>query len=61
MKEAPKGMEQFDKIRTEVLVAWKEDFSAKSSPPMLNTSGESLCRACRRCSTDLKAKSQEGE
>lgn len=26
VKEAPKWMEQFDKIRIEVLVAWKEDF-----------------------------------
>lgn len=59
--EAPKEYEQFDKIRTEILVAQKEAFSVKSSPPMLSTSGESLCCASRRCSTDLKAKSQKGE
>lgn len=59
--EAPKEHEQFDKIRTEILVAQKEAFSVKSSPPMLSTSGKSLCCASRRCSTDLKAKRQDGE
>lgn len=59
--EAPKEYKQFDKIWTEILVAQTEAFSVKSSPPMLSTSGESLCCASRRCSTDLKAKSQGGK
>lgn len=34
MNEAPKEDEQFDKIRTEILVTRKEAFSVKSSPPL---------------------------
>jgi len=59
--KAPKEYEQFDKIRIEILTARKEAFSVKSSHSMLSTSGESLRCASRSCSTDLKAKSQEGE
>lgn len=51
--EIPKEYEQFDKTWTEILVAHTEAFSLKSSPPMLNMSGESLCCASRRYSTDL--------
>lgn len=61
MNEAPKEHEQSDKIRTEILVAWKEAFPVKSRAPMQNTSGETLYCVSRRCSTDLKAKSQEGK
>lgn len=61
MNEATKEHEQFPKIRTEILAARKEPFFSEISPPMLNMSGESLCCASRRCSTDLKARSQEGE
>lgn len=61
MNEAPKEHEQFDKIRKEILVSWKEAFPVKSCPPMQSMSGKTLYCASRRCSTDLKAKSQEGK
>lgn len=52
--EASKEHEQSDKIRTEILVVWKEAFPAKSCTLMQSTSGETLYCASRRCSTDLK-------
>lgn len=42
VNEAPKEHEQSDKIRTEILVAWKEAFPVKSCTPMQSTSGETL-------------------
>lgn len=61
MNEAPKEYEESHKIRTEILVTWKETFPVKSCTPVQSTSGETLYCASRRCSTDLKAKSQEGK
>lgn len=61
MNEATKEHEQFPKIRTEILAARKKAFFSEISPPMPNMSGESLCCASRRCSTDLKTRSQERE
>lgn len=40
MNEAPKEHEQSGKIRTEILVAWKEAFPVKSCAPMQSMSGE---------------------
>lgn len=57
MNEASKEHEQSDKVRTEILVSWKEAFPVKFCTLMQSMSGETLYCASRRCSTDLKAKS----